>query len=326
MISRPRATYGLACAVNFDWSWCPASAFEREPDLRVVLGDLGEYAGCAERDYHPYARRTSDDPGRSIVISVDRARDGHLRVRYVDGAEFVIDETASRIFGVSRGDLTLEDLVFYLQGPILGFVQRLRGAMCLHASAAVVNGAALAVVGHAGMGKSTSAAVFARRGLPVLTDDVLALRDNGTHFHVQPGLPRVLLWSESVAALWGDPEALPRIVATWEKRYLDLNQPGYHFAPEAVPLGAIYVLHDRSGDARETEITPIGGTHALVELVANTYANDLLDKRQRVQELEVLGRVVNHVPIRKVRSPDDRRAVEHVCEAMIDDFVALHGR
>ena len=53
---------------------------------------------------------------------------------------------------------------------------RLRGVPALHASAVAVGGAALAVVGSAGAGKSTTAAARAARGHAVVADDVLALR------------------------------------------------------------------------------------------------------------------------------------------------------
>jgi hypothetical protein len=311
--------------VNFDWTWCPKRPVGDQPDLHVRLGELGGYEGYAEQMYQPYARRPSEARGETFAVAIDRGEDGHYRVRYADGAEFVIDATASRIFGMSRSDLTLDDLLVYLQGPILGFVQRLRGVLCLHASAAVVDGAALAVVGEGGMGKSTSAAVFARRGLPVLTDDVLALRDEGEGFYAQPGLPRILLWPESVAALWCDAEALPRIVGTWEKRYLTLDDGEYRFASQAVPLGALYVLRERSADVHAPEIAPIEGVNAFVDLVANTYSKDLIDTRLRSRELEVLGRLATHIPVREVRAPDDRAAIQRVCAAMLDDFRAMRS-
>jgi len=257
------------------------------------------------------------------VVRVERGGDGHLHVAYADGAEFAIDPTCSEVFGVSTGALTHDDLLVYLQGPILGFVLRLRGVTCLHASAAAVAGRSFAVVGGAGMGKSTSAAVFARLGLEVLTDDVLVLRDRGTSFDVQPGLPRVLLWPESVAALFGDADALPRIVSTWGKRYLDLTRPGYRFARAASPLGAVYVLGPWLAPGAAPEITPLAGAGALARLVANTYANDFLDRRMRAEELEVLGRVATVVPIRLVRAPDDRGAVSLACQAILADFRSL---
>jgi hypothetical protein len=239
---------------------------------------------------------------------------------YCDGAEFVIDATASEIFGISRSALTLDDLLVYLQGPILGFVLRLRGTTCLHASAASFDGRAFGIMGAGGGGKSTSAAILARMGLPVLTDDVLALVDRDTAFEVQPGLPRVLLWSESVRALFGDPEALPRIVGTWDKRYLDLTLPGYRFAQQATPLAALYALGERLAPDAPTQITELRGAEAMPYLLANTYANDFLDAGQRARELEVLCRLASHLPVRLVRAPDDRARATDVCEAILADF------
>src|SRR5215469_301127 len=51
---------------------------------------------------------------------------------------------------------TFEDAVTYLLGPVLGFVLRLRGRTCLHASAVAVGGQAIALAGSSGAGKSTT--------------------------------------------------------------------------------------------------------------------------------------------------------------------------
>ena len=316
-----RSTYGQGCAVNFDWSWCPPAASDQTVDLRIALGSLGRFDDVARTPYAPYRQRPATDPSQPPIVRVERSDGGHFRVLYCDGAEFAIDATASEIFGISRGGaLTLDDLLVYLQGPILGFVLRLRGVTCLHASAAVAGGRAFGVVGGGGSGKSTSAAIFARMGLPVLTDDVLALADRTAAFDVQPGLPRVLLWSESVRALFGDAEALPRIVGAWDKRYLDLTRPGYRFGGQATPLGALYVLGERLAGGASPRITELRGAEAMTHLLANTYANDLLDSGQRARELEVLGRLASRIPIRLVRAPDDRGRASDVCAAMLADF------
>jgi len=322
-----RSTYGQGCAVDFDWPWCPPAPSGQAVDLRIALGSLGRFDGAARARQTPYRQRPAVDPTQPPIVRVGRGDDGHFRVTYSDGAEFVIDATASEVFGISQdGALTLDDLLVYLQGPVLGFVLRLRGVTCLHASAAIADGRAFGVVGGAGFGKSTSAAIFAGMGLPVLTDDVLALSDRTTAFDVQPGLPRVLLWSESVRALYGDPEALPRIVGTWDKRYLDLTRPGYRFGAQATPLGALYVLGARLGPDAAPEIATLSGAAAMAHLLANTYANDFLDADLRARELEVLGRLASRVPIRLVRAPDDRGKAAQVCEALLADFRATVSR
>ena len=316
-----RSTYGQGCAVNFDWSWCPRARPGQAIDLRIVLGSLGRFEDPARAPYSPYRERPAPDPSQPPIVRVGRGDDGHFRVMYSDGAEFVVDATASEIFGISRSsELTVDDLLVYLQGPILGFVLRLRGVTCLHASAAIFEGRAFGVMGGGGMGKSTTAAILARMGLPVLTDDVLALLDRATAFDVQPGLPRVLLWSESVRVLFGDPEALPRIVGTWDKRYLDLTLPGYQFARQATRLRALYVLGERIESGASPRISALRGAQAMPYLLANTYANDFLDAGQRARELEVLGRLGSQLPIRLVRAPDDPGKAARVCEAILTDL------
>src|SRR5215469_12061521 len=53
---------------------------------------------------------------------------------YGDGTKFVIDADGSRVWASWIGESTLEDTLTYLLGPVLGFVLRLRGVTCLHAS------------------------------------------------------------------------------------------------------------------------------------------------------------------------------------------------
>jgi hypothetical protein len=317
------SAYGHACSTNFEWSWCPRSVASQSVDIRIELGSLGRFSAFKDSDYSLYRLRPARDPAHPDSVRIDRGPDGHFRVTYADGAQFAIDAGASEIYGVASGDLTLDDLVVYLQSPILGFVLRLRGVTCLHASAAASGGRAFAIVGEAGMGKSTSAAMFARLGLDVLTDDLLALADGGTTFYAQPGLPRVLLWPDSVASLFGTAEALPRIISTWDKRYLNLSLPGYRFARGPAPLEGIYVLGERLEEDKPTDIRQLKGSEGLVQLLANTYANDFLTTDLRARELEVLARLIAHVPVRLVRAPNAPAAVETVCRALISDFQSL---
>src|SRR5262249_9196929 len=140
---------------------------------------------------------------------------------------------------------TLEDACIYLLGPVMGFVLRLRGTVCLHASAVAVDDCAIGLVGAPGEGKSTTAAAFGCSAFPVLSDDVVALTDEGAQFLVQPGYPRVNLWPDSVCNLFGSKDALLRITPTWEKRYMPLGQNGHCFASSPLPFRVIYILNSR---------------------------------------------------------------------------------
>jgi hypothetical protein len=108
---------------------------------------------------------------------------GHLRLRYNDATEFVLDQRGSRVWATWPDTSTLEDTATYLLGPVLGLVLHLRGIPCLHASSVAIGDRAIALLGGAGAGKSTTAAAFAQRGFPVLTDDIVALSRQAESLH-----------------------------------------------------------------------------------------------------------------------------------------------
>jgi hypothetical protein len=219
--------------------------------------------------------------------------------------------------------MTLEDTTIYLLSSILGFVLRLRGVICLHASAVTVCDQAIALVGPAGIGKSTTAASLARRGLAVLSDDVVALEPRDSGFSIQPGYPRLNLWPESVEALYGSPERLPLITPGWDKRFLDLSRPPYAFQNRPVPLAAIYLLREVAAGDRPPRTEAATGPAALMGLVANTYANYLLDAPMRAREFDFLGHIVARVPIRSVSYSRHSESYAQLPDAIWADFGAM---
>src|SRR5215831_3908003 len=228
---------------------------------------------------------------------------GYFGFFYRDGVRFAVDGRGRELWADWPENYSLEDACTYLVGPVMGFVLRLRGTVCLHASAVALGDRAIALVGLPGAGKSTTAAAFAFAGFPVLSDDIVALSDSGAQFFVQPGYPRVNLWPDSVQRLFGSENALPRITPTWEKRYLPLGQNGHHFSSSPLPLGAIYILDSRESSLTAPIIEEFPGKEAFMALVANTYVNYLLDQEMRRMEFDLLGRVVSEIPVRRVRPP-----------------------
>jgi hypothetical protein len=238
---------------------------------------------------------------------------------YSDGVRFAVDHRGREVWGDWPENYTLEDACTYLLGPVIGFVLRLRGLTCLHASAVAVSERAIALAGIPGAGKSTMAAAFAHCGFSVIADDVVALVEHGESFLVPPGYPRVNLWPDSVCALFGSGEALPRITPTWDKRYMALGDNGLGFASKPLPLGAIYLLGEREGALSAPVVEAVTGWDAFAGLVANTYVNYLLDRNMRSQEFDLLSRVVAGIPIRSVRPPADPSAVFDLCKAIATD-------
>ena len=237
---------------------------------------------------------------------------------YADGTRFVIDRAGSKVWANWASGSTFEDTLTYLLGPVLGFVLRLRGTTCLHASAIAIDGVAIALAGPGGVGKSTAAAQFASRGYPILSDDIVTLQEAGMLFLVQPSPARLRLWPSSVEHLYGHPDALPRLTPSWEKRYLDLRTGGLHFQSTAQPLAAIYVLGNNEDSA--AEIDDLHGSAGMLQLLANVYVNYLLDDSFRESDFLRIAKVVNTIPVRKVNLRHNFGALDQTCRSIATDF------
>lgn len=241
-----------------------------------------------------------------------------LRIRYQDGATFVLKKDGSEIRGSWTPPSTREDVECYLRGPMYGLLLYLRGVTCLHASAIAFKGAALALVGAAEAGKSTLSAAFARNGYKVLTDDILALDRDAASIKAWPGVPRVGLWPDVVESLWGHRDALPRQVPTWEKCFLDLTEHDL-FQQWPLPVGAIYVLGERESNPGR-RIDSIVGSEAALALIANKYVTRISEREQDKRDFVLLCELAASVPVRRVARSDRLADLNKTCDAILEDF------
>lgn len=319
--------YGLGLRVNMPIAGLAGLAAPAQVDVNMTLGSLPpELARPSLGDVEEYYASPNRDVHGQPTLKVFRLFGGeYFRINYRDGTVIVVDAQGENVWAIWPDTATVEDTATYLLGPILGFVLRLRGVICLHASAVAVGDKAIALVGPSGAGKSSTAAAFARLGYPVLSDDVVALSDLGDRFEVRPAYPRVRLWPESVLSLFGSDNALPRITPGWDKRFLDLRTPGYQFQHVPLPLAAVYFLGGRSGDISVPIVEPVSPRNALIRLVTDTYTNYLLNLAQRAQEFELLGRMVENVPTRQVTPGADFSRIDDLCAAIVADFEQNDG-
>jgi len=269
-----------------------------------------------------YASAETNVAGEPALRISTVAQDEFIRLAYEDGTEFWLDGKRQNVWVTWPATSSLENTVSYLLGPVLGLVLRLRGVTCLHASAVAFEDRSVAFVGAPGAGKSTTAAAFARGGCGVLSDDIVALAENEGAFQVMPGYPYLCLWPESVKMLYDSPKELPRIIPDGEKRRFDLGNQGTQFERRPLKLGAIYVLGERRADPAPYIEIPRAKA-ALLSLVADTYANKILDRNLRAREFEVLSKLVEMVPIRRVCPHTDASRLGDLCRVVREDFSKL---
>ena len=309
--------YGLGIVANEIIPGVPAASIASD-DVRITFSSLPSWLyEVSTNQVETYVADYNDECGNPVLRMFSVLEGKYFRFSYADETEFLVDRAGTEVWAHWSSPLTLEDTATYLLGPVMGFVMLLRGIVCLHASAIAVGDKAIALLGPAGSGKSTTAAAFSDRGYNVLAEDVVTLDDRGDHFFVRPGYPCIRLWPASVKALYGSESHLPKLTPNWDKCYLDLKE---QFHTDPLPLAAIYQLGERRHDTKAPFVDSLDRSEGLLSLIANTYATKLMDKQMRAREFELLTRVLNNVPLRRVTPHADPARIPELCEVILNDF------
>lgn len=199
------------------------------------------------------------EPG--VIATADALVLDYAPARYLirGGREIVIAPNA----GSSERDIRS-----YLLGSAIGAICHQRGLLPLHANAVEVDGRAIAFAGSSGAGKSTLAAYFRNSGRRLLCDDVCVISfDSAGKPLAWPGIPRIKLWSDALAAFGRDAGDLERVYDGEDKFSLP-------FPPDppltAFPLRGIYLLGLAVPDS-PPEIRPLVGAEAFNAVISNIY-------------------------------------------------------
>jgi hypothetical protein len=281
--SRVRSPHRDAAPVNIRLSGDGGDEIATEAEQGILIFESKKKEPCVRIEYFPSAR--------------------FYRFRYIDGITFDISSDGKDVRGSWPSTMSLEDALTYLLGPVFGFILRIRGFTALHASAAIINGYAVAFVGGGGAGKSTIVAALARAGHRVLSDDIAVLEETSGTFRIKPSYPQIRLWPDSVSILFRTKEALPRLVPSsdwWTKCFLDLEQDGFYFHDEALPVRFTYILEPRSQNVQIARADVIPSIEAFPRLVANTCVNYALNAEMRRREFCTLGRFVEQIIIKRL--------------------------
>lgn len=288
-------------------------------DLRIeFLEEPNEIRGDPAGETLWYTTDILDDHGDPALRIWKGWSDGKYFIRYVNGLTFCLNSAITRVFVLCSDPMSHADVCSFLLGPVMGIVLRMRGTTCLHASAVEIHERAVAFLGEIGAGKSTTAAIFARNGHAVLTDDIVALEKCGDDFFAHSGYPFLNLLPDAMALVFGNGDGCCSGNPQFEKTRVILNGGGLQFESRLLALDRVYIL-DRAAGRSATTILPVRAQEALIELSSQTYANKMLDQQMRAREFQVLGELVRSVPVCRLIAPANGSGIHNLYRTIIQD-------
>ncbi|HSO21615.1 MAG TPA: hypothetical protein VLT81_01835 [Chondromyces sp.] len=266
----------------------------------------------------PEAGRWVDFPigdGREAPPAVARTDGGYL-LRFPTEADFLISPDASRVVCSPHGAQAEKTIRHLLLDQVLPRVVAHRGRLVLHAGAFELTGAAVAVVGASGLGKSTLIAGFHRAGFHALTDDglIVMVDDTGcTGLALYPGLR---LWPPSIAGLDIEPAETVPMDSRSAKRRVRLPAAG---APAPRPLIALFVLTPPPNEDEVQDVTmaPLSARDACVELLRASFQLDIGSPHRAAGHLETAALVAGRLPVFTLSYPREYALLPGVREAIL---------
>jgi hypothetical protein len=266
------------------------------------------------------AREAAEKPHAAEWYQHTCLRDGSNYLRWSELFEFLVSADGCRITCGPLNGIAEEAFHTYLLSQVLSFAMVKRGIEPLHATAVVVNGEAVAFLGDCGYGKSSLGGTFIQVGYPVLTDDLLVLREGDQGFSACSGPPRIKLFPEIARNLLGDQVSGIPMNPLTRKLVIPLDRHQSHHA--AVPLKTLYVLTHPEARARSERVTlrRLSQRSAFLALLKSAFNTDIIESERLRRQFLLCTRIASTVPMKLLSYPRSLALLPSVREAILADL------
>lgn len=207
-----------------------------------------------------------------------------------------------------------EQIIPFLLGPVMALLLHQRGFLVLHGSSVKINHGAVAFLGHRTYGKSTTAINLYKKGYPLITDDILAIKFNEKgNPYVYPGYMHVRLSEDSYKDVKDNTTIITPIRTIVGKRFCDTS---YRFSPEPVKLERIYIL-DKSD---KIGISKWSNQKDLIDLIVHSVAHRIFNKQDQANNLIQCADLINKIDIRRLEIIHSYKDLPQIIEIIEEDI------
>lgn len=230
---------------------------------------------------------------------------GVARFQITDGAGILIDREEQAEDAAVR---------LFLLGSAFGALLHQRGITPIHGSAVRVDGDALIFCGPQGHGKSTLAGAFARRGHPLLSDDVCALTLDEGGVWLHPAFPRLNLLPDAAHRLAVEVGSGGALQPYTGKHLV----PVAHFSEQPARLLAVYELHP--APVERVTLLPLAGYDRLTSLMGNTYRVQFTEQMgHAARHFAALQQIARHIRVVRIERPESAYLLDELVQAIHAD-------
>lgn len=243
-----------------------------------------------------------------------------IQMQFPELAEFYLSEDGKVVRCKPAKTTDQPTLDHLYQNQVWPMVLSLRGKRVYHGASFEHDGAAIALLGATGRGKSSLLASFASAGFRFLNDDLLVLEPDGAGFRVLPGAPSLRLWPDARAAIVGKACEIKQPVSYTIKERISAGLKLEH-RDQPLPLKAAIFL---SIETSNMSPNPLFGSDALAAWMENVFVLEV-DRPETVQSAFArTAEIARNVPAIALTYPRDYDALPEVRRMILNEVDAHH--
>lgn len=303
--------YGQRLCSNFALPQVRSESFD-ETDIAFRLVRESSRFDFSIEDVISETRHETNVGGDLVVFTFE----DHILLRFEGRCDYLVKRTGRAVSCYANPNLGPGWIRSIYYGMVLAFCLHLMGKGNLHASAFVTEFGVIGLMAAAGSGKSTLAATFGARGLPLLTDDVLAIDETSVGFMANSGLPHVSLSPLSVSGIFGTNGNRPSGFLNGDKLRLDVDGKWATTAVGKSELNRLIVL-SRVPEGADISIVRIPEIEATRIVAENSLCLEFLPQEELSRHLAFASRIARSVPVWRMSYPSGFDRIPEIQDAVL---------